>query len=209
LFHHDLLSNTATNGWAEYQSNTGERIFGIHPKLIGIFVDAIIAGVFPDPEIMSQASAASGVAQENTDQAAVRARGVASRLIRDAKFSKEVREAYNESCAMCGLSIGLVVGAHIFPVSAPGAPDAVWNGLALCHNHHSAFDKHYIWIDPVSHDVKMKPDILDFATTDAAAKTFTDNTGTRLVTPSSTAKRPRANMFTSRYEHFNGCYDWA
>jgi hypothetical protein len=109
LFHRDLLTSAAQDGWAEYRSSTGERIFGFHPKLLGIFIDSLLLNVFPSAQEMAQASAASGVVQDNTVEAANRARGVATRLLRDARFSKDVRHAYNESCAMCGLSLDLVL----------------------------------------------------------------------------------------------------
>jgi hypothetical protein len=109
---------------------------------------------------------------------------------------------------MCGLSLELVVGAHIFPVSAPQSPDKVWNGLALCHNHHAAFDKRYIWVDPQGHDVKLRPDILDIARTDAAALTFTQNTRPSIIIPSAVAHRPRSTMFTQRYDYYESSCQW-
>ena len=209
LFHRDLLTNAARDGWAEYQSSTGERIFGLHPKLLGIFIDGLLSGAFPSEPEMAQAASASGVVQDDTPEAANRARGVATRLIRDARFSKDVRAAYNESCAMCGLTLDLVVGAHILPVNAPGAPDKVWNGMALCHNHHAAFDKHFIWVDPAKHDIKIRPDILEIAASETAAKVFTDNTRAKIVTPAASADRPKTDMFTKRYGHYEGYYGWA
>ncbi len=209
LFHQDLLTGAAQDGWAEYRSNTGERIFGFHPKLLGIFIDSLLLNVFPSTQEMAQAAAASGVVQDNTAEAANRARGVATRLLRDARFSKDVRHAYSECCAMCGLSLELVVGAHIFPVNAPGAPDKVWNGMALCQNHHAAFDKHFIWVDPAKHDIKIRPDVLGIAASDAAAKVFTQNTRPKIAAPTTVGHRPRADMFTQRYGHYKGLYDWA
>ena len=208
LFRNDLLNSAATDGWAEYQSSTGERIFAFHPKLLGIFVNSILAGVFPEAQDMAQASAASGVMEDNTDEAAARARAIGTRLVRDGKFSKDVRSAYGERCAMCGLSLGLVVGAHIFPASAPGSPDKIWNGLALCHNHHAGFDKYFIWVDPVTHNVKLRSDILSIAMTDAAAKTFTKNTRPSISLPATTGHRPRPDMFNKRYDYYEDQYDW-
>lgn len=208
LFRSDILNSAALRGWAEYQSSTGEHIVALHPKLLGIFIDAVTAGIFPDSQEVIHASAASGVVQDNTEEAAERARAVASRLVRDARFSKDVRNAYNERCAMCGLSLGLIVGAHIFPASAPQSQDKVWNGLALCHNHHAAFDRHYIWIDPQNSNLRLRPDILNVAQNDAAARTFAQNTRPSIVAPTIPAHRPRPAMFVQRYAYYEDQYNW-
>ncbi len=118
LFHDSLLSGAARDGWAEYLSSTDERIFAMHPKLLPIFLEALNAGVAIVPEEVVAATVASGIVESDTEEAAERARSFASRLIRDATFSKKVRNAYESRCAMCGLSLELVQGAHILPVSA-------------------------------------------------------------------------------------------
>lgn len=61
-------------------------------------------------------------------------------------FRQAVIEAYDYRCAVCGLricspdfSLWEVEAAHIVPHHAMGKDD-IWNGLALCHLHHWAFD---------------------------------------------------------------------
>lgn len=62
---------------------------------------------------------------------------------------------------MCGLDEGLVEGAHIYPVEAPGSADELWNGLAaLCANHHRAFDLHRVCVVPGNLRVSFHPDLL-------------------------------------------------
>lgn len=209
LFNRRLLNGAIQNGWEEYISGTGEHIFAMHPRLFPIYVEALAAGVTIAPDELVAATAASGVAQEGTNDAAERARRVASILVRDAAFSKEVRRVYEDRCAMCGLSLDLVVGAHILPVKAPGSKDVVWNGVALCHNHHAGFDKHYIWVAPTNREIKLRPDILKFAKTDAAAMVFAQNTRPILNVPTHASWQPRAAMFNQRYQYFSKCYDWA
>ena len=63
-------------------------------------------------------------------------------------FSHRVRRAYDHRCAICGLSLGLVEGAHIVPVAWPGSTDTTSNGLALCRNHHAAYDRGLISVSP-------------------------------------------------------------
>ncbi len=73
---------------------------------------------------------------KTTKESAMRTRG----------FRQAVIEAYDCKCAVCGLKINSpdsifweVEAAHIVPNSLKGKDD-VWNGLALCHLHHWAFD---------------------------------------------------------------------
>ena len=61
-------------------------------------------------------------------------------------FRQAVIEAYDFRCAICGLKLHIpltqhweVEAAHIVPHSVNGKDD-VWNGIALCHFHHWAFD---------------------------------------------------------------------
>ena len=57
------------------------------------------------------------------------------------KFRREVLEAYNSTCAVCGLhENGLLRAAHIVPVTKGGIDD-IANGICLCANHELAFDK--------------------------------------------------------------------
>src|SRR3989338_253054 len=71
-----------------------------------------------------------------TTEAALRTRG----------FRQAVIEAYLCKCAICGMKLNSpdflsweVEAAHIVPHSFQGRDD-IWNGLALCHLHHWAFD---------------------------------------------------------------------
>lgn len=71
-----------------------------------------------------------------TRESAIRTRG----------FRQAVIEAYDCKCAVCGLKINSpdtfsweVEAAHIVPNSLKGKDD-LWNGVALCHLHHWAFD---------------------------------------------------------------------
>lgn len=71
-----------------------------------------------------------------TTESALRTRG----------FRQAVIEAYLCKCAICGMKLNSpdflsweVEAAHIVPHSSMGRDD-IWNGLALCHLHHWAFD---------------------------------------------------------------------
>ncbi len=66
--------------------------------------------------------------------------------LRTRAFRQAVIDAYDYRCSICGIKINSpdslsweVEAAHIVPHSFMGKDD-IWNGLALCHLHHWAFD---------------------------------------------------------------------
>lgn len=73
-------------------------------------------------------------------------------IIRDTTFRKNIVSLYNQRCAFCKLRIisrdsgDIVDGAHIKPFSR-FKDDHYTNGLALCKNHHWAFDHGWFSID--------------------------------------------------------------
>lgn len=77
---------------------------------------------------------------------------VVTRRFRDAAFRRHVREAYDNTCAVTGLSLingggrPEVQAAHIRPVEWDG-PDTVRNGLALTATVHWLFDRGLISVD--------------------------------------------------------------
>jgi putative restriction endonuclease len=72
--------------------------------------------------------------------------------VRDATFRKNVVSIYEQRCAFCKIRIisqdsgDIVDGAHIKPF-ARFKDDHYTNGLALCKNHHWAFDHGWFGID--------------------------------------------------------------
>lgn len=67
-------------------------------------------------------------------------------VLRIRGFRQAVIEAYDYRCAVCRLKISSpdflsweVEAAHIVPNHSKGRDD-IWNGIALCHLHHWAFD---------------------------------------------------------------------
>lgn len=105
-------------------------------------------------------------------------------------------------------NLGLVSGAHILPVSAVGSTDTLTNGIALCDNHHRAFDIHRIWVHPVRRTLKIHPRILQHARGDERSRAFVDSLFARLAHPLNPAHAPAQSMFDERYTYFEGYYDW-
>ncbi|HEY9889533.1 MAG TPA: HNH endonuclease, partial [Candidatus Obscuribacterales bacterium] len=73
-------------------------------------------------------------------------------VVRNGAFRKIVVSLYDQRCAFCGLRIisadgqDIVDGAHIKPFSE-FRDDRFVNGLALCKNHHWAFDHGWFGVD--------------------------------------------------------------
>lgn len=73
-------------------------------------------------------------------------------VVRNGAFRKVVVSLYDQRCAFCGLRIisadgqDIVDGAHIKPFSE-FRDDRFVNGLALCKNHHWAFDHGWFGVD--------------------------------------------------------------
>jgi putative restriction endonuclease len=68
------------------------------------------------------------------------------KVIREAKFQKNIRFLYKGKCAICSLQARLTEAAHIIPVSDDGS-DEIDNGILLCRNHHRAYDAGLIAIN--------------------------------------------------------------
>jgi predicted restriction endonuclease len=103
----------------------------------------------------------------------------------------------------------LVQGAHVYPVAAPSSYDEVWNGIALCSNHHNAFDGHRIWADPATREIRIHPKLNELASVSEASRTFLASTLRQLQPPTSPALAPRPEMFERRYAFYEGRYAWA
>jgi len=84
--------------------------------------------------------------------------GVTTRVVRDTKVSRYVKQMYRDACQVCGVRLeipggAVSEGAHIRALGRPhSGPDTVDNLLCLCPNHHSLFDQGGIY---VSDDLKV------------------------------------------------------
>lgn len=204
-----LLEQAAVSGWAQHYNAAGELIIGFHPALLPAYIEARRTGLSIEPEQVADISEASGLLAPFDETAAERARRGVFSLVRRARFGQDVVKAYGGRCAMCGLNFGLVEGAHIYPVKAPSSPDQVWNGLALCGNHHAAFDRHLLWIEPKRCTVKIHPEVVSAAKDDDTARWFVEITLPELRRPASRNDQPRAEMFRQRYSFYETKYDWS
>jgi putative restriction endonuclease len=84
--------------------------------------------------------------------------------VRKGRFRRIVLEAYQYKCAVCGLDLGIVHAAHIMPVEEQGTDEA-GNGIALCANHHAAFDRDILIIRD-DYTALLNPKVKDVRETD-------------------------------------------
>jgi hypothetical protein len=201
------LQNAASTGWGEHVSGIGERIIAFRADLFPVYAEMFVRDVLVDPNATASILESAGVAQGDP-LSVERARRATSTLVRSTKFREEVVAAYAGSCAMCSLALGLPEGAHIYPASAPGASDVVQNGLALCPNHHTAFDRYLIWIDPSTRQVRLHPELVKAAAS-PVARAFVSSTAAVLFEPLSPKNRPSDQMIEARNRYFADAYSWA
>jgi hypothetical protein len=205
------LTNALDTGWSEEHNATGELIRCLAPSLLPLSYAADRDSAAPTTLAMQAAIEGSGLLTAEEPElpaAAQRARRAGATLVRDARFSRRVIEAYEGLCSMCGLDVGLVQGAHIYPVRAPGSRDEPWNGLALCANHHAAFDKHVLAVDPLTTTIVFHDAIREQVAGRATARAFVEGTFDRLAEPVERSARPKREMFEKRYAFFAESYRW-
>ena len=213
-FREDLIAAARERGWATIarpiQPYGDEEIWALQTPLLPVFVEMLTRGALVEETLLQAATIGSGLPAEPHDpEAQERARVATSRLVRDAAFGGAVNVAYDGRCAMCGLGFGLVESAHVYPVSATGSEDTVWNGICLCENHHRAFDRHLIHVDPGTLHITLHPSFVAAASEgDPAAQAFLDLTRPILAPPGDPSHRVRSEMLERRYQYFQGSYDW-
>ncbi|WP_434710071.1 HNH endonuclease [Pseudomonas sp. R1-1] len=213
LFHQRIIDEARRNGWATYTSSTGEKVCAFVPMLLPSFIEQIIQNEEVSSIDIAEAAVASGVMDMQTDinyqeWAGFRATRAINVLARKAGAGKRIRRAYGEQCAMCGLGAGIIQGAHIFPVEAPGSNDEIWNGLSLCYNHHKAFDLHLIGVIPDTNEIILHPSLRAEAQQNQGTANFVNSTWRWLGIPVDVRHRPSAQMFTARYDYFSDLYSW-
>lgn len=165
----DLLEQANETGWAiaePRRTDNGEEVrAAIHPSHLARFLrlsikaDALkrqgsdraaflLAGA-PDLDqmhLLARSEAGEKITLEEVERERVKATG--TRLVRNASFSKLVLNSFGHMCAVCGVQLSILEGAHIIPVHDSKGSDEIWNGLSLCRNHHSLYDRRILLIDP-------------------------------------------------------------
>jgi hypothetical protein len=207
----ESLVEASAIGWATDISDSGETIYYVDPALLPVAVSALVSEAVPDSKSIYGAVATlnlrTSFEMESARDEEIRVRRTVTSLVRDSRFSGEVLAAYDRECAMCGLGLGLVQGAHIYPASAPGSRDIVSNGMALCANHHLAFDRHLIAVHPGNLEIGFHPSVLERSVHEEAVANFVSTTFdvARSHIP---GRSPDPLAFEKRYAHYPEMYEW-
>lgn len=124
------------------------------------------------------------------------------RRARDHAFSELVKDAYDQSCAICGDNRESPAGnpeveaAHIYP-KREGGSDDVRNGLSLCKLHHWAFDSGWLSLsDEYQVLVKDAPDRSGY-------HEFKQLEGNQIQLPSESEAKPHP-MFLDEHRRLHG-----
>lgn len=128
--------------------------------------------------------------------------GLTRRRLHQRAFRERVLRAYRHQCALCHLKHDeLLDAAHIIPDSARDGEPVVSNGLALCHLHHSVFDRFFVGVRP-DYVIQVRPDVLAESDGPTLKHAIQALHGQRIALPRSPAERPSAELLAVRYDQF-------
>ncbi|WP_209059745.1 HNH endonuclease [Paracoccus sp. R12_2] len=119
------------------------------------------AGTPPKPKVPLAPAARQAAAKRKKPNdlhltAVQRAYAQAQRQVRNRQHAEWVKNLYENRCAICGAALTVdprgktySEAGHVKPVGEPfNGPDHLANILPFCPNHHKAFDRGGVWIDP-------------------------------------------------------------
>lgn len=148
-----ILSQAHSRQFAVGVRHNGETVVAFRPEFLVDYAlnsRALHSNDFTDAEVESLNNLGEVEPediQELGDSERVKIIAVIARRYRASDFRRRVLDAYNHQCAMCGAQLNLIDASHIIPVSSNRSTDRTNNGVALCKNHHAAFDKNLISFD--------------------------------------------------------------
>lgn len=151
------LRNALHFGFAPYVKENDETAIAFRPDFMGTYIRyletlhdsgkvpaeaEILRKLSKNPKTINEKYIDKFVAEERK-----RALISTMRNLRALDFRERVLSAYGHRCAMCGVQLRLIEGAHILPVSDPKSTDQTANGVALCALHHRAYDNGFVTFD--------------------------------------------------------------
>lgn len=132
------------------------------------------------------------------------ASGMVQRRLHQPLFRRDVLTAYDAQCAVCGLNIvELLDAAHILPDRHELGVAWVRNGMALCKNHHAAFDANLLAVSPEL-TISIAPPLLSGSPQAPATRDAVSNLeGAHLVVvPTHENQRPHPDHLRDRFAEF-------
>ena len=152
------LHQAAVNGFAPHNKGNGELAIAFRPDFLATYIEnlellhecgeilqevEILHQIGVDPASLTDTEITEGIAEPRR-YAIVSTK----KALRELDFRDRVLTAYGHRCAMCGIQLRLLDGAHILPAAHPDSSDGTNNGVALCTLHHRAFDRSLVTFDP-------------------------------------------------------------
>jgi putative restriction endonuclease len=200
------LQKALLTGFAPSIKTSGETAIALRPDFMGTYIQhletlhdsgkvpkefKVLSDISDDPENVDEAEIESEVA-------APRKKALVStwKSVRAAGFGLRVLTAYSHRCAMCGVQLRLIDGAHILPVEEPGSTDETNNGIALCALHHRSYDRGLITFDQRFKTHVNQPMVKALKTADRAAglSKFTAALRPIILTPPDKKDRPKSKF---------------
>lgn len=202
----DALVRANLQGFAVHEKGNRELAIAFRPDFLGNYVEhcEILHQMAQQPQALRQMLqlAADPVAFDergiDADVYAPRRRVLSQthRTLRAQDFRDRVLKAYAHRCAMCGLQLDLLDGAHILPVSEPGSTDDTSNGIALCTLHHRAYDRRLVTFDSSNRihlNERLVRELVE-AGHDSKLAEFTASLRDRIHLPDDTRDRPNPEL---------------
>lgn len=152
------LHQAVIHGFAPHNKGNGELAIAFRPDFFTSYVENL--------ESLHECGAANGevellhrlgtdpddVDDSDIEETIAESRKYAvistKRALRENDFRDRVLTAYGQRCAMCGIQLRLLDGAHILPAKCPDSTDGTENGVSLCSLHHRAYDSAFVTFDP-------------------------------------------------------------
>ncbi|MCY4213874.1 MAG: HNH endonuclease [Gammaproteobacteria bacterium] len=152
------LKQAAVDGLAVSNKGSGELAIAFRPDLLAAYLDNleslhecgrlpadfhVLTRIAHDPDGVDDDEVVQEIEDEHRRYAVL----ATKRALRDGGFRHRVLTAYGQRCAMCGIQLKLLDGAHILPAKHPQSTDRTHNGVALCALHHRSYDNALVTFD--------------------------------------------------------------
>ena len=152
------LHQAVVNGFAPHNKGNGELAIAFRPDFLATYIQnlellhgcgeidqeiELLHRIGQDPDSLTDIEIIA-----DTTEPRRYAMVSTKKALREIDFRDRVLTAYGQRCAMCGIQLRLLDGAHILPVAHPDSTDGTNNGVALCTLHHRAFDRSLVTFDP-------------------------------------------------------------
>jgi putative restriction endonuclease len=214
------LRSAVANRFATHAKGNGELAIAFRSDFLGTYAENLEAlhdtGAVPaEVELLTRIAAEPDETadEEIAEEVAAPRRWAVTqtrRALRALDFGERVLSAYRFRCAMCGIQLELLDGAHILPVADPDSTDETSNGVALCTLHHRAYDRSLVTFDPEYriHLNQERIRELRDAGLDGKLRAFRDALRAVIHLPAERGNRPRGE-FVERANDLRGWNFWS